>query len=287
MKLQTARLCEPLDALRLSIGAPLVEEAIRWDGLLPLPPPEGLTTNGMDVSLEEVEAAGDGTLVFRGHRVLVYIRDLFSRSKHSFMPKFHVADCSVLEKMRSAGRWKKYVVAQRDDGRFLVRIAGGEPELVRLAVCQTCLARLGWQGFDFHLTSGERVRRVKEFELRDFFEAYPRDQIARIPEDSADTAPVNVYPPDWSQISLRVRQRAGFQCEQCRLVLAAPHTRFLDVHHRNGLKHDGRDDNLQVLCIACHASQPMHGHMKSEARYREFLQACHSFAGNRASEATR
>jgi len=50
-----------------------------------------------------------------------------------------------------------------------------------------------------------------------------------------------------------------YRCVTCSIVLVQAESRFLHVHHRNGQKHDNADTNLKVLCIACHAEEPMHG----------------------------
>jgi len=48
-------------------------------------------------------------------------------------------------------------------------------------------------------------------------------------------------------------------------------SKYLHVHHRNGQKNDNRDSNLAVMCVACHAEQPMRGHMKFTPDYKAFI----------------
>ena len=45
---------------------------------------------------------------------------------------------------------------------------------------------------------------------------------------------------------------------------------YLHVHHKNGMKNENFDYNLQVLCLGCDTDQPQHGHLKKLEEYREF-----------------
>ncbi len=66
------------------------------------------------------------------------------------------------------------------------------------------------------------------------------------------------YPVNWSQISLEIKERAGWICEQCKKQCRKPgepfdsHTRTLTVAHINHVESDCRDDNLIALCAPCH-----------------------------------
>ncbi|MBC7855732.1 MAG: hypothetical protein IAF94_20060, partial [Pirellulaceae bacterium] len=42
-------------------------------------------------------------------------------------------------------------------------------------------------------------------------------------------------------------------------------------HHKDGQKHDTRPENIAVLCVACHAEQFNHSHIKGGPDYVEFL----------------
>jgi len=37
------------------------------------------------------------------------------------------------------------------------------------------------------------------------------------------------------------------------------------------LKYDNNDENLEVLCIGCHAEQVQHAHLKRTPDYQEFI----------------
>ncbi|MGE0311504.1 MAG: HNH endonuclease [Lautropia sp.] len=271
MKLDCHRFAVPLDELRRRMGADLVDAYVRPTTL---PPPDlgkDLAGDGVDVDLHSLETLADGTLAYRGHRVLVYIRDVSTAAGAPSLPRYHLAECRKLKEMRSANRIERYVVANRDDGRFVVHLGVGTPRLVALAVCQFCLAHVGWNGFSGSMRSDERRRRVDAFELKSYFAKYPRDLLVQAPGSRADTDPLNDYPSDWPAISARMRARAGYRCSACAMVLDGPLKQYLDVHHRNGRRNDCRPENLQVLCVACHARQPMHRHLADDPRHRAFV----------------
>jgi hypothetical protein len=264
------------NSLRAQMGAPLCE-TLRWQQTfvpIELPDVERLKNQGVEVALNDVEFRKDGTLGYKGHRVLLYIRDVPNYDEHGTLPKFHVAYCATLERMRREQRFQRYVVANRDDGKFQVNLMN-QPErsrVVPLAVCQQCMTALDWNNFSMAVTRPERLRHVSQFSLTEFFEKYPRDLVSIRPVHTTDSAPLNDYTADWPDISERVKRARQFECEQCARRLVARFARFLHVHHLNGQKFDNVEGNLQVLCIGCHAEQPMHGHMKSQPEYTEFVQ---------------
>ncbi len=90
------------------------------------------------------------------------------------------------------------------------------------------------------------------------------------------------YPPDWTQISLRIRtERAQNRCEWCQAVNGQPHPRtgsrvVLTVAHlgtpfadgRSGDKHDKadvREENLAALCQSCHLNYDRADHIHNAA----------------------
>lgn len=240
-----------------------------------------LTHGGIDLkSLDDLRRLPDGTLALKDSRVLLYIRDVSIYQNGAYggvkkLPKYHLASCATLRQMQSEGRFSKYVVAARQDGYFEVNIIEGN-QAVRssaepLNVCQNCLDHISFNDFSMTQSQAERHRRVAAFVLTDFFKQYPRALVSQKSNDRSDSAPLNVYPEDFEALSAKVRNERGWRCEKCSLVLSDPALRkYLHVHHKNGQKFDSRPENLELLCLWCHAKEPHHAHMRVLAEYAEF-----------------
>lgn len=97
------------------------------------------------------------------------------------------------------------------------------------------------------------------------------------------------YPKDWKQISLRIRERSGGQCEcegECGLHRTTRGPRrccemngqpakwakgkiVLTVAHLNHIESDCRDENLKAMCQRCHLRYDVEHHKKNSAKTRE------------------
>lgn len=265
-----------LNALRFEMGAPLSASFKVQSRYIPieLPVVERLRADGIDVGFEDIKVLDDGTLGYRGYRVLLYIRDVNNVGDRQTLPKYHISYCHALDRMRRQRRFERYVVANRDDGMFLVNLMheSERSRVLPLNVCQYCLAQLAWNGFGSELSRQERMEYVRAFSLTEFFTRYPRDLISVAAKYTSDTAPLNEYTEDWPDVSERTKREVGYRCSSCSLQLKLRFSRFLHVHHKNGLKYDNSPTNLEVLCIGCHAEEPLHAHMKAMPEYLEFIE---------------
>ncbi|WP_338412597.1 hypothetical protein MN210_17960 [Psychrobacter raelei] len=85
-----------------------------------------LETIGIEVEdLSELTPLEDHTLVYKGERVILYIRDVREVEDISKLPKFHVAHCSTLQGMIRSGRKRRYVVSQKESNIFSLNFMNG------------------------------------------------------------------------------------------------------------------------------------------------------------------
>ncbi|WP_028374332.1 hypothetical protein [Legionella lansingensis] len=268
-----------LNQLRQLMGAELVKE-FKFDtgiSLLGEDFIKRLDGDGVEIeSLDEIDLfRHDKTLACKGQRVLIYIRDVNIYGEDRELPKYHISSCRTLVDMWRKKRSERYVIQNREDGVFQVRITKDGQTKVRhekLNVCRNCLTNLNWQDYSEREKS-HKNRIVADFLIAEFFKKFPKSLLSVTPSYDADTAPLNEYPSNWPEISKNAKKKAGYQCQNksCQIYLAGAHVQYLHVHHIDGQKNNNKKYNLKVLCVKCHANEPSHGHMKSTRDYKQFL----------------
>jgi hypothetical protein len=220
-----------------------------------------------DITLEDVDSYG-GLLEVDGSQVLLYIED---HSFHNFRDvisgkeegkKFHIADCSALEKMRKKNRFDRYVVTNDVSGMF--PISGTEPDKktpiegkAELHVCRLCLSHLNYKGYQSNKGSI-----YNNFKLDEFFSHYST-LFNSFPKTIADKR--GGYAADWETVSLNYRSKENFCCEACHVDLSS-YQHLLHAHHVSGVKRDNVASNLRALCIDCHRKEPCHEHMRVRSK---------------------
>ena len=238
-----------------------------WDGF------------GIDVGdISEVEVDPDGSFTYRGRKVLVYIRDQSVGNSDELRDfRYHVAECGTLIQMREQNRYARYVVTTRTDSYFVVnlfRMGQDDPfkkHFTRhMEVCKNCLTALDWKGYKA-LGGSAKTACWENFDPRAFLDRYG-SKVKGLPVHSPETAPINEYPHDWSEISCRERERAGWTCNHCSLICSDPEARkWLQLHHRDGNKANSSPGNLESLCLECHAQKFAHEHLRLTDEYDEFM----------------
>jgi hypothetical protein len=278
MKLPDFELDAELNALRAAMGAALRDYvSAPSSNVLTVEEIERLAGEGIEIPLDEVRVLNDGTHVYKGRRVIVYIRDVAEYGSRISMPKYHLAMCDTLNKMIEEGRYKKrYVVATREDGKFSIQRIRGEVKIrsdESLDVCQRCLDELFYKSFSLQMPSSQRARIVQNFSLKGFFEEYGKSCVWAVPRFDAVHAPTNIYSTQFYRIAKTLKEKRGYRCEEvvCRIELSKPaDRRFLHAHHVDSDKSDNHPTNIRLLCIRCHAEQFQHSHLRDNPDYAIF-----------------
>ena len=66
------------------------------------------------------------------------------------------------------------------------------------------------------------------------------------------------YPPDWPDIARRIKERAGWRCENCGHPHDPQSRHVLTVHHLDLNPQNNSETNLVALCQRCHLSVQAH-----------------------------
>lgn len=232
---------------------------------------------GIEVdNLDEVKPYDD-LLTHKGEQIVIYIKDI-RQNKYTLLydPKntsrrFHVAECRTIRDMRTGGRFDRYVMTDRQDGKFLVEARDSDGAGVTfeapLYVCKNCLRQLNWKGY----ASSGSDKLWKGFSLQDFFAEFTTFFSVR-PRHTALTAPPAGYAESWHRRSTKLRHQQGWRCDECGVNLSA-HRRLLHCHHKNGVTREDKPENIAVLCLLCHSKQPYHGRVSTSAAERQIIES--------------
>jgi len=268
----------PLNELRSSMGAKLILWSANreWSSFDPNEW-RRLQREGLDVPIEEVIPATDLSLEYRGEKVILYIRDQQTNIKYYGTSgtgyRFHVADCQTLINMRDMGRYDRYVVTRKMDGKFIVNLINYgdlvEKEVeIELKVCKNCLKALNYKKYNSK-SYPEKDTIWKKFNIMEYFEQYD-SKIKKLPRHDPQSAPINIYPDNIKEISDLYRERVNWKCEECLLDFKI-FKKFLHLHHIDGNKSNNNPSNLQALCLGCHAEKDGHSHLRNLPEWPLFI----------------
>jgi hypothetical protein len=225
---------------------------------------ELLATTGITVSPLDIELLENGTFAYQNAPVLLLIYTPKQWGERDFrLPKFHLCNCRTWVEMKSKDRTESYVASTRVDGTFEleVYVSHGRPETVRekLSVCEHCLERLAWKGYQQTFTSERRRQAVESFAPAEFLK---KNRQAMVRNKRRLKLQAGTFSLDYDGAASALKSAAGFRCQALgcgRLLAALGERRFL--HVLNGA----------VICVRCEAKQPGQDPVKATKDYRDFM----------------
>ncbi|MBL7901007.1 MAG: hypothetical protein JNK73_03355 [Bacteroidia bacterium] len=162
------------------------------------------------------------------------------------LPKFHITNCQAVQDQKESGRfddnyfWQNTPIVTLED-----RITHQMHEDVELHLCNFCRNE---SEETYATTSG-------------FFESIHEKMNEETMEYELDIYGYPISPINWYDISKHYRFVKNYTCEHqsCGIQITdALDKRFIHVHHKDGNKINCRIDNLECLCVLCHANVDEH-----------------------------
>ena len=171
--------------------------------------------------------------------------------------------------MKDKGRYDRYIATSRKTGLFKISLFTDEERNEKLQtekdlnVCINCLKALNYNGAE-EMNHWQTRELRDSFDIGDFFEEYST-YFKEKPKDTCETIKINNYTDDWDVISKKKRVREDWGCENCGVNLQRFKS-YLQTHHQNEKKYDNRLDNLEALCLICHAEKHPHMTIPNESK---------------------
>lgn len=216
-------------------------------------PYKAIQIKDVDINeLQKMEFTDEGIFVIdetdgSRHQVFLYKRR-YHLERYG-KPRYHIIKCMTIRDFMSSGSLKtEYRRANTEPVRVINWDDGDEDvEVDELPLCKNCLneliEKLGYRSDEIgkDTTSAEFVELLK--------------QMSTVEDEPQEEVDVDIrgYTRDWEEISYNYRRDHNFTCEQCGIEIPNDF-QFIHTHHRNGNKRDNREENLQCLCIRCHAN---------------------------------
>jgi hypothetical protein len=188
-----------------------------------------------------IEFRQDGVyLTIDGQEYEGYMYLKFADITRYGLPKFHITNCQTILEQRASGRFDgRYFWHNSNSVSIQNRCNGEIHEGVILGLCNYCRTQssiseyIDTEGFFSLLDKQEQEEINQEYEV-DIFG----------------------YTLDWQKISRQFRVENKYTCESCGIVIEIPaDRRFIHVHHKSGNKLNNKRNNLEGLCVLCHANK--------------------------------
>lgn len=200
---------------------------------------------------------GDG----RSTKVFLYKRkyhlELYGK------PRYHIRECKTIQEFMSSGTFRReYRMANTEEVKVInMDDHDVEINVSALPLCKNCL----------EMVQNEISHRQQPVDFNNYNGALSKadssvySELLREGEDTQQEVwvDINGYTDDWPAVSFAYRQKHDFTCERCGVKMESVlDYRFMQTHHRNGVKTNNHENNLECLCIECH-SQVDETHQKN------------------------
>lgn len=156
--------------------------------------------------------------------------------RYSSFPRFHLTRCDTIEKIFSGGYGSLYKWSNNKLNDIVDRENNQLHKDQKLQLCSHCQ---------------ETINGIIDTE--DFFETLETEEVQEIVDVEVD---IFGYTLNWEKISRTYRKEKEYTCEKCGIKIENSYDkRFIHTHHKNGNKLINRKENLECLCVLCHANK--------------------------------
>jgi len=242
---------------------PLIKfnKAHRYLDTIGVPRLEEYNSNVIIDRIDFTEQESDGNLEWREDGVYLNVRGNFQKG---FMfnkdykiseygnPKFHLFECSVIERFIEQGILSRYYFWSNSDLVTVTqRGTNKEYSNQKLNLCSKCRSLL-------HERNLDTINDTQDFHrLLDLNDKNIKENVEEVETDLYNR------PLNWRSISKAYREEQHYTCEECGFgnndLENNYDKRYLHSHHINSydLLNTHRD-NLKCLCVLCHYNQDEH-----------------------------